>query len=56
MKSRRNVPLNYFTDKNNYRWYILTTVLFGAFMSALDANLMNIINPVLEKVFFYLYP
>ncbi|MEM4071671.1 MAG: MFS transporter, partial [Thermoplasmata archaeon] len=52
MKSGRNVPLNYFTDRSNYRWYILTTVLFGAFMSALDANLMNIINPVLEKVFF----
>ncbi|MGC9193668.1 MAG: MFS transporter [Thermoplasmata archaeon] len=52
MKHGRNVPLNYFTDKTNYRWYILTTVLFGAFMSALDANLMNIINPVLEKVFF----
>lgn len=50
-KSRSKYPLDYFKSKKNYRWYILTVVLLGAFMSALDLNLMNIINPELERVF-----
>ncbi len=44
-------PLEYFTSKRNYRWYVLTVVLLGAFMSALDLNLMNMINPVWSKVY-----
>ncbi|MGC8992722.1 MAG: MFS transporter [Thermoplasmata archaeon] len=44
-------PLERFTKKKNYRWYILSVVLIGAFMSALDLNLMYIINPTLQKVF-----
>ncbi|MGC8619536.1 MAG: MFS transporter [Thermoplasmata archaeon] len=50
-KSGSRYPLEYFKNKSNYRWYILTVVLLGAFMSALDLNLMNIINPELEHVF-----
>ncbi len=44
-------PLEKFAKKKNYRWYILSVVLIGAFMSALDLNLMYIINPTLQKVF-----
>jgi len=50
-KSGSKYPLEYFKNKRNYRWYILTVVLLGAFMSALDLNLMNIINPELRHVF-----
>ena len=50
-KNGSRYPLDYFKNKSNYRWYILTVVLLGAFMSALDLNLMNIINPELRHVF-----
>lgn len=50
-KGGSKYPIDYFKNKKNYRWYILTVVLLGAFMSALDLNLMNIINPEIRHVF-----
>ncbi|MEM2200092.1 MAG: MFS transporter [Thermoplasmata archaeon] len=48
---KKKYPLEYFTSRRNYRWYILMVVLLGAFMSALDLNLMNMINPVWSKLY-----
>ena len=44
-------PHRFFTSKEGYRWYILGTVLVGAFMSALDASIMNIALPTLHDTF-----
>jgi Major Facilitator Superfamily. len=49
--NEKKYPLEYFKKKRNYRWYILLVVLLGAFMSALDLNLMNMINPVWSKIY-----
>ncbi|MVT13118.1 MAG: MFS transporter [Euryarchaeota archaeon] len=49
--NEKKYPLEYFQKKRNYRWYILLVVLLGAFMSALDLNLMNMINPVWSKIY-----
>ncbi len=45
------IPGKELRENPRYRWYILTVVLLGAFMSALDLNLMNIVNPVLREVY-----
>lgn len=50
-RNNRKYPLEYFTGKRNYRWYVLLVVLLGAFMSALDLNLMNMINPVWNSIY-----
>ena len=47
----KRYPLEYFKNKRNYRWYILLVVLLGAIMSALDLNLMNMINPVWNRIY-----
>ncbi len=45
------IPKKELRENPRYRWYILIVVLLGAFMSALDLNLMNIINPVLKEYY-----
>jgi EmrB/QacA subfamily drug resistance transporter len=34
-----------------YRWYVLGTVLIGAFMSALDASILNIALPTINEAY-----
>ncbi len=41
-------PLAFFSGSGGYRWYVLGTVLIGAFMSALDASIVNIALPVIN--------
>ena len=41
-------PLPVFSQSRGYRWYVLGTVLIGAFMSALDASIVNIALPAIN--------
>ena len=41
-------PLSFFSESKGYRWYVLGTVLIGAFMSALDASIVNIALPTMN--------
>ena len=38
-------PLSGISQSRHFRWYVLGTVLIGAFMSALDASIVNIALP-----------
>ncbi len=41
-------PLPRIAGRPGYRWYVLGTVLIGAFMSALDASIVNIALPAIN--------
>ncbi len=44
-------PHPYFSARPGWRWFILTTVLIGATMSALDVSIVNIAMPTLKSDF-----
>lgn len=44
-------PLVKTTSNKNYHWFVVMTVCIGAFMAALDASIINIALPTLEKTF-----
>ncbi len=44
-------PHPYFSSRPGWRWLILTTVLVGATMSALDVSIVNIAMPTLKSDF-----
>ncbi|MDA8085602.1 MAG: MFS transporter [Nitrospiraceae bacterium] len=44
-------PHPYFSSKPGWKWFILTTVLVGATMSALDVSIVNVAMPTLQHSF-----
>jgi EmrB/QacA subfamily drug resistance transporter len=44
-------PHPYFSNRPTWKWFILTTVLVGATMSALDVSIVNIAMPTLKGDF-----
>ncbi len=38
-------------ERSGYRWYVLGSVLIGAFMSALDASILNIALPTITQTY-----
>ncbi len=44
-------PHTFFSSHRNWRWFILTTVLIGAAMSALDVSIENIALPTLKRYY-----
>jgi EmrB/QacA subfamily drug resistance transporter len=51
MSERPSFPHPYFSSRSGWRWFILTTVLIGATMSALDVSIVNIAMPTLKTDF-----
>ncbi|MEJ2695492.1 MAG: MFS transporter [Candidatus Sulfobium sp.] len=51
MSRRRSFPHPSFSSHPGWRWFILTTVLIGATMSALDVSIVNIAMPTLKSDF-----
>ncbi len=45
------IPHLFFSSNANWRWFILTTVLIGATMSALDVSIANIALPTLKRYY-----
>ncbi len=50
MQSKK-FPHPFFTSRPSWKWFILTTVLVGATMSALDVSIVNIAMPTLKTEF-----
>ena len=44
-------PHQYFYSSPNWKWFILSTVLVGATMSALDVSIVNVAMPTMEHSF-----
>jgi len=44
-------PAPYFVRHPQWKWFILSTVLVGATMSALDVSIVNVAMPTLEQTF-----
>ncbi len=44
-------PHPYFSSHPKWRWFILSTVLVGATMSALDVSIVNVALPTLQTTF-----
>ncbi len=51
MSGRLSFPHPYISSRPGWRWFILTTVLIGATMSALDVSIVNIAMPTLKTDF-----
>ncbi|SMC07611.1 drug resistance transporter, EmrB/QacA subfamily [Sulfobacillus thermosulfidooxidans DSM 9293] len=45
------LPLERFTSRENYIWFVVATVCIGAFMAALDASIVNVALPDLTTYF-----
>lgn len=48
---RNHLPLPAVRKRQNYHWFVVSTVCIGAFMAALDASIINIALPTLQKHF-----
>lgn len=46
-----SLPLRYFTQKPSYHWFVLGTVCIGAFMAALDASIITVALPTMQRQF-----
>ncbi|WP_054970335.1 MFS transporter [Alicyclobacillus ferrooxydans] len=46
-----SLPLKSARNRANYHWYVVATVCIGAFMAALDASVINIALPTMQKHF-----
>ena len=44
-------PHPFFSERPTWKWFILTTVLIGATMSALDVSIVNVAMPTLKNDF-----
>jgi EmrB/QacA subfamily drug resistance transporter len=51
MSKLLSFPNPYFSSRPGWKWFILTTVLIGATMSALDVSIVNIAMPTLKTDF-----
>ncbi len=50
-RGRIQTPLAIFSGSDRYRWHVLGAVLIGAFMSALDASIVNIALPAVTVTY-----
>lgn len=48
---RDRFPLAIVSNRPGYHWFVVATVCVGAFMAALDASIVNIALPTLQKQF-----
>jgi EmrB/QacA subfamily drug resistance transporter len=44
-------PLEWFSARRRYRWWVVGTVCLGAFMGQLDASIATLLLPTLRRVF-----
>ncbi|MDA8085437.1 MAG: MFS transporter, partial [Nitrospiraceae bacterium] len=51
MSRAMQFPHPYFSQRPSWKWFILTTVLLGATMSALDVSIVNVAMPTLKGTF-----
>ncbi|MCL4437711.1 MFS transporter, partial [Patescibacteria group bacterium] len=51
MNKESTFPHPYFSSHPNWKWFILSTVLVGATMSALDVSIVNVAMPTMEHSF-----
>ncbi len=51
MEKKSTFPHPYFESHPNWKWFILSTVLVGATMSALDVSIVNVAMPTMEHSF-----
>jgi EmrB/QacA subfamily drug resistance transporter len=51
MNKQQKFPHPFFASRPTWKWFILTTVLVGATMSALDVSIVNIAMPTLKTEF-----
>ncbi|MDA8156130.1 MAG: MFS transporter [Actinomycetota bacterium] len=51
MSKKFQFPHPFFSEKPGWKWFILSTVLIGATMSALDVSIVNIAMPTLKTEF-----
>ena len=51
MEKKSTFPHPYFESHPNWKWFILTTVLVGATMSALDVSIVNVAMPTMQHGF-----
>ena len=51
MEKKSGFPHPYFESHPNWKWFILSTVLVGATMSALDVSIVNVAMPTMQKGF-----
>ena len=51
MGKKSTFPHPYFESHPNWKWFILTTVLVGATMSALDVSIVNVAMPTMKHGF-----
>ncbi len=51
MRKMLSFPHPFFTSRPTWKWFILTTVLVGATMSALDVSIVNVAMPTLKTGF-----
>ncbi len=51
MSNKLSFPHPFFSMRPNWKWFILTTVLIGATMSALDVSIVNVAMPTLKGTF-----
>ncbi len=51
MNKESSFPHPYFSSHPNWKWFILSTVLVGATMSALDVSIVNVAMPTMEHSF-----
>lgn len=49
--SRQWFPLSILAKRPNYHWFVVSTVCIGAFMAALDASIVSIALPAMQKTF-----
>lgn len=50
-QSAARFPLQYFTKKPSYHWFVVGTVCIGAFMAALDASIITVALPTMQSEF-----
>ncbi|MHB1683291.1 MAG: MFS transporter [Bacilli bacterium] len=48
---KHSLPLSFFTEKNNYHWFVVATVCIGAFMAALDGSIITVALPTIDQQF-----
>src|SRR5512135_695064 len=51
MSNKLKLPHPFFSSRPSWKWFILSTVLLGATMSALDVSIVNVAMPTLKSGF-----
>ena len=50
-QSAVKLPLEVFRKRKGYHWFVVATVCIGAFMAAIDASIVNVALPSLQRQF-----